>query len=72
MTIHDHFDSFEVECDICGCTQEHDKDITAHYGENNGFEAMIESLKEDGWGIHKSEETGEWIHLCPDDTDWEE
>jgi len=62
--IHDHMDFFEIECDFCGATQEHEKDITAQYGEDNGFMDMIQSLKDDGWKIYKSDETGEWNHLC--------
>ena len=71
MAINDELDQFVVECDLCGITEEYDKDITAEYGEDNGFMSMIESLKEENWKIYKSE-TGEWSHLCPDCNDWED
>ena len=58
-------DEFAVECDICGITESHEKDLTAQYGEDNGFAAMIETLKEEGWSISKSDETGQWLHICP-------
>ena len=66
MSISDNGDEFEVECDACGSTQVHDKDITASYGEDNGFLDMIESLKGDDWRVYKSNEDGEWYHLCSD------
>ena len=69
MTIHNRVDEFEVECDLCGVTETFEKDMTAQYGEDNGFVAMIDRLKEDNWKIHKSEDTGEWGHLCSDCTD---
>lgn len=65
MTITALSSIFEVECDSCEDTQEHDRDETAGYGEDNGFGAMIASLKDDGWKVYKSD-TEEWRHLCPD------
>ena len=66
MTINSNEDAFEVECDMCECTQEHEKDISAEYGEDNGFMDMIQSLKDDGWRIGRATETGDWYHFCPD------
>lgn len=65
VAINDDIDEFEVECDLCGVTQSHDKDVTAGYQEDNGFMDMIQSLKDEGWKIYKSY-MGEWNHLCPD------
>jgi len=67
MSISDEGDVFILECDGLGCdvTQEHDKDETAMYGEDNGFADMITSIQKEGWRIYKSDVTGEWAHFCP-------
>ena len=65
MTIHNHINNFEVECDLCGTSEDFDKDINIKFSVNNVFSEMIQSLKDDGWKIYKSEIFDEWNHLCP-------
>ncbi len=47
-------DSFDVDCDFCGFSQEYETD---------SWSELMDLMKEEGWRNSKAK--GEWEHHCP-------
>jgi len=51
------FNTFEVTCDRCSSE-------TAEFDCDNGWAAMIDELRAEGWAIRKDDD-GDWEHIGP-------
>lgn len=56
--IHRENGEFICECSECGMEE--------FGGTLDDFREFVQQLKDTDWRIRKDDESGEWLHICPD------